>query len=233
MISKIQTNFLTGPEEMKVKSYTIDLSEQMAVCDANYIRLLKLLGNTRSLNERIIGLPQLGSHGGHGEYGKYGEHNQHTEKGKHAGYAGYAGYAGKGKQEQVLVHLEVLENFKYTSTISIRQILSSQIRSRATENAEQPTRDITKHAVLERESSAYYNSPEMIIRVYHDAKTAEVTSYQNHRYFKAIYPVPNRFMYQCDEKEQLNLFLAEWLNLCINEGLSNPNELQLESLIYH
>ncbi len=37
-------------------------------------------------------------------------------------------------------------------------------------------------------------------------------------------------MYQSDEKEQLNLFLAEWLNLCINEGLSNPEELQLDKL---
>jgi len=37
-------------------------------------------------------------------------------------------------------------------------------------------------------------------------------------------------MYQSDEKEQLNLFLAEWLNLCIDEGLSDPAELQLNCL---
>ena len=70
----------------------------------------------------------------------------------------------------------------------------------------------------------------MIIRVYHDAKTAEVTSYQNHKYFKAVYPLPNPYMYQCDEKEQLNLFLAEWLNLCINEGLSRTDELHLDKI---
>lgn len=159
---------------MNVKSYTIDLSEQMAVCDANYIRLLKLLGNTRSLDRRLVALPQLGLGGG---------------------------------QDQVFVNLEVLEDFKYTSTVCIRQMLAR-----------------------EKGKPALYKMPEMIVRVYHDAKTAEVTSYQNHRYFKAVYPVPNQFMYQSDEKEQLNLFLAEWLNLCINEGMSNPGELPLERL---
>jgi uncharacterized protein YqiB (DUF1249 family) len=162
------------PEEMKIKSYTIDLSEQMAVCDANYIRLLKLLGKTRGIRTRLIALPGPGLAARHG---------------------------------QILVSLEIQEDFKYTSTICIRQLLNSQ-----------------------EGRPSMYKTPEMIIRVYHDAKTAEVTSYQNHRYFKAAYPVPNRFMYQCDEREQLNLFLAEWLNLCINEGMSNPGELQLEKL---
>lgn len=163
---------------MKVKNYTIDLSEQMAVCDANYIRLLKLLGNPRSLNRRVVAFPHLG----------------HVSR-----------------REQISVCLEVMENFKYTSTIRISQQL---VASKA--------KDL--------DALSHYNAPEMIVRVYHDAKTAEVTSYQNHKYFKAVYPVPNPSMYQCDEKEQLNLFLAEWLNLCINEGLSNPAELELERL---
>ncbi len=162
------------PEEMKIKAYTIDLSEQMAVCDANYIRLLKLLGNTRTLTRRMVSLPYPGE---------------------------------KGLSEQVCVCLEVLEEFKYTSTISIRQQLKG--------NESLPD---------------HYTSPEMIVRVYHDAKTAEVTSYQHHRYFKAIYPVPNQFMYQSDEKEQLNLFLSEWLTLCIEEGLSTAEDLPLDKL---
>ena len=167
---------------MKIKTYTIDLSEQMAVCDANYIRLLKLLGNTRSMNHRVFALPYLGQ--------------------------------GQTK-EQISVSLEVLEEFKYTSTISMRQ-----------------RRLFRAEDKVERKSgkSEHYNSLEMIVRVYHDAKTAEVTSYQNHKYFKAVYPVPNPLMYQCDEKEQLNLFLAEWLNLCINEGLSNLDKMQLDKL---
>jgi len=169
---------------MNVKPYTIDLSEQMAVCDANYIRLLKLLGSSNSFdrnNKRLVALPEL----------------------------------GQGvNQERVSVRLEVLEEFKYTSTISVKQLLGNIENSLESYEC----------------SPSYYNAPEMIIRVYHDAKTAEVVSYQNHKYFKAVYPVPNQFMYQSDEKEQLNLFLAEWLNLCINEGLSNSEDLQLEKL---
>lgn len=180
---------------MKIKTYTIDLSEQMAVCDANYIRLLKLLGSSRSLAHRVVSFPHLG----HGS-----------------------------NKEQVAVKLEVLEEFKYTSTISIKQI-----REKIAGNVlwEVPGKVIADKGINHhQETPAQYTAPEMIVRVYHDAKTAEVTSYQNHKYFKAVYQVPNQFMYQCDEKEQLNLFLAEWLNLCLNEGLSDPGELQLEKL---
>ena len=197
---------------MKVKSYTIDLSEQMAVCDANYIRLLKLLGTTRSVNQRIFELPDIGL---------------------------------ADKREKISVSLNVLEEFKYTSTISIRQISSAanQEKFLKYESDSAPAEiklGITKEPELKKiteivenvdgNNAAHISSPEMIIRVYHDAKTAEVTSYQNHKYFKAVYPLPNPYMYQCDEKEQLNLFLAEWLNLCINEGLSRTDELHLEKL---
>ncbi len=200
---------------MKLKSYTIDLSEQMAVCDANYIRLLKLLGNTRSMSQRIFELPGLGL---------------------------------ADKSEKISVSLNVLEEFKYTSTISIRQIRSpnqgkhkkygrivnTPVKTLVQKKEELESEQL-KHVdeIVEDgacKSAAHFSSPEMIIRVYHDAKTAEVTSYQNHKYFKAVYPVPNPYMYQCDEKEQLNLFLAEWLNLCINEGLSNTDELYFEKL---
>jgi len=198
---------------MKLKSYTIDLSEQMAVCDANYIRLLKLLGNTRSMSQRIFELPGLGL---------------------------------DDKSEKISVSLNVLEEFKYTSTISIRQMRSpnqgkpkkygrivNTSAKKQLQKQEESEQLKQVNGIIEDgdcKSAAHFSSPEMIIRVYHDAKTAEVTSYQNHKYFKAVYPVPNPYMYQCDEKEQLNLFLADWLNLCINEGLSNTDELYLEKL---
>ena len=66
-----------------------------------------------------------------------------------------------------------------------------------------------------------YQPPQMLVRIYHDANTAEVVAYQNHRHFKASYPVPNSHMYQVDEKDQLNRFLTEWLNLCLQKGVSN------------
>ena len=49
------------------------------------------------------------------------------------------------------------------------------------------------------------------IRAYHDARLAEVVSYQGHGRFLALYPQPNRFMYLAHEKQQVNRFLHEWL----------------------
>ncbi len=53
------------------------------------------------------------------------------------------------------------------------------------------------------------------IRLYHDARLAEVVSYQGHGRFLALYPMPNRQMYQAHEKQQVNGFLHEWLRHCL------------------
>ena len=63
--------------------------------------------------------------------------------------------------------------------------------------------------------------PEMSIRVYHDAKSAEVIEYQNQNRFHGKYDYPNNRMRQRDEKAQLNRFLGEFLNLCLEHGASN------------
>ncbi|MDT8398655.1 MAG: DUF1249 domain-containing protein [Pseudomonadales bacterium] len=145
---------------MKKKIYSIDLSAQMAICDANYIRILKLLpgfwpGSKRSLAFPVHGLVEPG-----------------------------------------ITRIEVIEKFTYTSTVRISQ--STQDKD-------------------------YYEPPVMLVRMYHDASTAEVITYQNHKYFKSVYPIPNARMYHADEKQQLNHFLAEWLSLCIEKGLCAGN----------
>lgn len=58
----------------------------------------------------------------------------------------------------------------------------------------------------------------MTVRVYHDAQSAEVVSYQNQQRFHGKYEYPNRRMRQRDEKVQLNRFLSEFLNLCLEHG---------------
>lgn len=145
---------------MKIKRYSIDLSTQMAACDANYIRILKLLPRLSKDSVREVAIP------------------------------------GAGPVERIVFLIEVTESFKYTSTVRISQCLPDS-------------------------GNAWFQPPEMLIRMYHDANTAEVISYQNHKFFKAVYPVPNRHMYHVNEKEQLNLFLTEWLNLCLDKGISN------------
>ena len=62
--------------------------------------------------------------------------------------------------------------------------------------------------------------PTLELRVYQDLHTAEVVSFERHRYFKYRYPVPNPQMYQPDEKSQINRFLGELLTFCLKHGHS-------------
>jgi uncharacterized protein YqiB (DUF1249 family) len=57
------------------------------------------------------------------------------------------------------------------------------------------------------------------IRVYHDAKVAEVISYQGHKNLRPFYDVPNERMYHRDEKRQVNRLLFEFLNLCLRRNI--------------
>ena len=61
-------------------------------------------------------------------------------------------------------------------------------------------------------------SPAMQIRLYHDARMAEVNSSQNIRWIKPRYDYPNKKMHLPDEKQQINQFLKEWLQLCLQQG---------------
>ncbi|HUE92046.1 DUF1249 domain-containing protein [Pseudomonas sp.] len=86
--------------------------------------------------------------------------------------------------------LEVVESCPYTSTIRVRQ----------------------------EHSLAWLPVPQLEVRVYHDARMAEVIGAQSARRFRGIYPYPNADMHQPDEKTQLNLFLGEWLSHCLACG---------------
>ncbi|TMM47507.1 DUF1249 domain-containing protein [Colwellia ponticola] len=63
--------------------------------------------------------------------------------------------------------------------------------------------------------------PRMTIRLYHDARMAEVLSTQDIRQVKPRYDYPNSHMHQQDEKQQINQFLNEWLHLCLRLGQVN------------
>ncbi len=60
--------------------------------------------------------------------------------------------------------------------------------------------------------------PQFEVRLYHDARLAEVISCQQMRRFKAVYDYPNLEMMQPDEKRQINLLLRDWLLLCQRQG---------------
>jgi uncharacterized protein len=61
-------------------------------------------------------------------------------------------------------------------------------------------------------------APRLKVRLYHDAKAAEVIEFQHARRFAAVYPYPNPEMRQPDEKAQVNRFLGEYLSMCLACG---------------
>ncbi len=65
---------------------------------------------------------------------------------------------------------------------------------------------------------SYWSLPAMSVRLYHDARVAEVCSTQQIYRFKARYDYPNKKLHQRDEKHQINQFLAEWLRYCLLHG---------------
>ena len=92
---------------------------------------------------------------------------------------------------QAKIYLKVTESFPYTSTI-----------------------EVTQKGLC----SDWVQPPSMIVRLYHDARSAEVTSYQDQKRIQGKYEYPNPQMRLPDEKVQLNQFLAEWLTHCLKYG---------------
>ncbi|ERI54231.1 DUF1249 domain-containing protein [Pseudomonas sp. NPDC077186] len=89
-----------------------------------------------------------------------------------------------------VLSLEVVEACPYTTTLRARQ----------------------------EHSLPWLPVPQLEVRVYHDARMAEVVGAENARRLHSRYPYPNAAMHQPDEKSQLNLFLGEWLSHCLACG---------------
>jgi uncharacterized protein len=130
------------------KRYRVDLAAELAECEANYVRLQRLL-------------PGL-------------EHDNHLFE------------VGANLQ----LHIEVTERSPYTTTLEISQ----------------PPVQIPTVA------------PRLTVRVYHDARLAEVVAFTSRRRIQPRYDYPNSAMYQPDEKSQWNRFLGEWLSHCLQHG---------------
>ncbi|MFT5210209.1 MAG: hypothetical protein ACI9CE_001934 [Flavobacterium sp.] len=81
-----------------------------------------------------------------------------------------------------------------------------------------PYTTMLKVTVTNVEDAPWIKWPTMDVRIYHDAKSAEVTSFEQHRNLKFRYTQPNEKMYQPDEKSQINKYLGELLTYCIENG---------------
>lgn len=181
---------------MKAPQYRIDLIRQMADCDANFIRLLKLMPDLESFRQACFSAEQALVCGASDEPAL----QQFSQNGGVALKISKCGsqYArdfeiSSPAGDEVRVRISVLEVFPYTSTLAIKQLTTV---------------------------SQWIDPPGMLIRVYHDASTAEAAAYQGHKAFLAKYAIPNPAMYHQDEKRQINEFLGEWLSLCLQAGHS-------------
>lgn len=138
------------------KRYSVDLSAEMAECEANYARLRRLVDCTGP--GRRLGL------GG-------GQHLQ----------------------------LTVTERAPYTTTLTI----------------------------TEDEGALPRLATSLTVRMYHDARLAEVVECASLRRVQPRYDYPNPLMHQPDEKAQWNRFLGEWLSHCLQHGLAIEHSVPL------
>ena len=172
-------------------NYSIDLIKQMAECDANYIRLLKLVPQLQAYRDKsfkyyIEKNPDSANK-------SLPENCEEPEKVLEGLITEFCIADLENSHEKVTVEIKILEAFKYTTTLEI---------------------------VQRPEFKKWMTNPSMLVRVYHDASTAEVVSYQGHRNLKPRYSQPNPKMYHSDEKMQVNSFLGEWLTHCLQVGRS-------------
>ncbi|ELR64712.1 Putative cytoplasmic protein [Photobacterium marinum] len=68
-----------------------------------------------------------------------------------------------------------------------------------------------------------YLVPRLTVRLYHDARVAEVCSAQQISRLQPRYDYPNLRMHQRDEKHQVNRFLGDWLAYCLKNGISKQS----------
>lgn len=84
--------------------------------------------------------------------------------------------------------------------------------------------EITKYTTLVNVSQCdvqpIFPLPRMTVRLYHDARVAEVCASEQISRVQARYDYPNSKMMQKDEKFQLNQFLSDWLSFCLRHGIS-------------
>lgn len=139
--------------------YRVDFPLQMAECEANYHRLLKLVPDAAQCDTWRIAL--------------------------------------SANMSDQCLQIQVIERSRYTTTLQLEQ-LSIRLPS----------------------DPEWLDLPRLVVRLYHDARLAEVLAWEGHKRVRPRYEYPNRQMYQSDEKLQINRFLGECLALCLEQGRS-------------
>lgn len=75
-----------------------------------------------------------------------------------------------------------------------------------------------------------YLRANLTVRLYHDARVAEVCTTQQISRLKPRYDYPNPRMHQRNEKHQVNAFLSDWLAHCLRRGVTASDSVYKSSL---
>ena len=82
------------------------------------------------------------------------------------------------------------------------------------------TRYTSLYEIRQANSQAFhYLQPQLLVRLYHDARLAEVCASQQIYKLKPRYDYPNKKMHHQDEKHQTNQFLNDWLVFCLKQRI--------------
>lgn len=106
--------------------------------------------------------------------------------------------AGEASHRQIrlseghAITLRIVERSPYTTTVELQQTLGERLNWLAVAS--------------------------MSVRLYHDARLAEVLASSGLKRLQGVYDYPNPHMAQPDEKIQLNQFLGECLRECLRHG---------------
>lgn len=138
-----------------MKRYIPDITKHAALCEANFVRLERLL-------------------------------HECTEPAYHFSWL-------DNQNNQIDVDITVVERFKYTTTLQLNKTLHRMPKA--------------------------LSNVELTVRLYSDARMAEVVTLSQGKQLAGIYRYPNDQMYQIDEKEQANHYLAEWLSHLLSHGV--------------
>jgi len=111
--------------------------------------------------------------------------------------------------EDCVLCLSVLEQTPYTTLVQLGQEREGQEEG------------LQERECQESEGNSFntwLRLPVLRLRLYHDARVAEVVLCEGDRRAYPRYEYPNKRMYHQDEKAQWNQFLAEWLSHCLEHG---------------
>ena len=144
------------------KRYVPDLRLQMASCESNYHKIMRLMPDLDDCEVRQFDICW--------------------------------------HQHRAVVELRVEERFTYTTTLRVQQCY---------------------------QQNRWVSMPALVVRLYHDARMAEVICRKKRRQLQGSYAYPNDQMHQPDEKAQLNSYLGEWLSQCLAHGHSRDRLAQL------